>query len=189
MIGALATGNSDSSVVEFYSASDSYTTAGTYDFEVIVSGGAISSAKIKLSSESTYRDLTLVDGTTNILGGSLATDPDTGDPLNPEHSLQLKVDLSTDNTFTGTLRVKKGFAGILVEMINSITETGGRLDIGEGTNQDYQDRMTLRIEDEESRLDDMELRLIQKYARLEKVLAELQQQMQSVSAFSSALGV
>jgi len=107
IIGADKTGSSDSNTIEFYGAHSNYTTAGSYDVEVVISGGAITSAKIKLSTESTYRDATYSG---NIVTGDSTFDDD-GNPMYPENALQFSVDLSQDDTFTATVRVKQGFTG------------------------------------------------------------------------------
>ena len=96
IIGADKTGSSTSDIVEFYGASSRYTTAGSYDVKVEVSGGEITSAKIKLSTESTYRDATFSAGSNIITGNT--TFNDNGDPVYPENSLQISVDLSQDGT-------------------------------------------------------------------------------------------
>jgi len=98
IIGADKTGSSDSNTIEFYGAHSNYTTAGSYDVEVVISGGAITSAKIKLSTESTYRDATYSG---NIVTGDSTFDDD-GNPMYPENALQFSVDLSQDDTFTAS---------------------------------------------------------------------------------------
>ncbi|GAI90910.1 unnamed protein product, partial [marine sediment metagenome] len=126
IIGADKTGSSTSDIVEFYGASSRYTTAGNYDVKVVVIGEEITSAKIKLSTESTYRDATF-SADSNIITGD-TTFNDNGDPVYPENSLQLSVDLSQDGTY-GTdenpiiIRVKQGFTGAIEDVIDRVLKT------------------------------------------------------------------
>lgn len=174
IIGADKTGSTDSNTIEFYDASSDYTTAGTYDVEVTVNAGSISSAKIKLSTESTYRSATFSD---NIITGDSSFDED-GDPVYPENGLQLSVDLSQDGTFTATVRVKQGFAGALEDSLDKMLKvTTGSVQIDqEYANENIEDLQD-KIEIEEYRLGQKEDRLVARYARLERTLALLQNQM------------
>jgi flagellar hook-associated protein 2 len=174
IIGADKTGSSDSNTIEFYGASSDYTTAGNYDVEVVVSSGAITSAKIKLSTESTYRDATYGG---NIVTGDSSFD-DNGYPVYPENSLQLSVDLSQDGTFTATIRVKQGFTGAMEDVLNRMLKvTTGSIQIDQEHVDDQIELLQDRIEDEEDRLSRSEARLVARFARLEKTLALIQQQM------------
>jgi len=176
IIGADKTGSSTSNTIEFYGASSSYTTAGEYDVEVQINASQeITSAKIKLSTESEYRDMT-VDG--NIITGD-STFNDDGDPVYPENSLQLSVDLSQgEGTYTATVRVKQGFTGALEDALDRMLKTtNGSVDIAQKQVDDTLDEIQDRIEDEEYRLTQREARLVARFARLEKTLALLQNQM------------
>ncbi len=174
IIGADKTGTSNSNTIEFYGASSNYTTAGTYDVEVEITDSAITSAKIKLSSESTYRDATY-DG--NIVTGESSFDGN-GDPVNPENGLQLSVDLSQDGTFTATVRVKQGYAGAIEDALDRMLKTtSGSINIDQEYVDDQIEYIQDKIELEEYRLTKREERLIARYARLEKTLALLQSQM------------
>lgn len=174
IIGADKTGSSDSNAIEFYGASSNYTTASTYDVEVTVSGGAITSAGMKLSTESTYRSAG-IDG--NIVTGDTTFDSN-GRPVNPENGLQLSVDLSQDGTFTATVRVKQGFTGATEDVLDRILQaTTGTLELEQDHVKDRIEHLQDRIDAEEQRLTRREARLVAKYARLEKTLALLQNQM------------
>jgi flagellar hook-associated protein 2 len=178
LIGADKTGNSDSNRIEFYGASSNYTTAGTYDVEVAISGGAITSARIKLSTESTWRDATYSG---NIITGDSTSD-DYGDSVYPENGLQLSVDLSQDGTYTATVRVKQGFAGALKNTLdNMLKATTGSIQIDQDHADEQIEELQERIELEEYRLTKREERLIAQYARLEKTLTLLQSQMAALS--------
>ncbi len=182
LIGADKSGSSTSDIVKFYDAHSEYTTAGEYDVQVTVSGGAITSAQIKLSSESTYRDATYAG---NIVTGNSTFDSN-GDPNYPENGLQLSVDLSTDGTYTATVRVKQGFAGKIEDQIDKMLKaTTGSLIIDQERVEDQIEELDEKIELEEYRLTQRETRLIRRFAHLEKVLALLQNQMAAAGVLNS----
>ncbi len=174
IIGADKTGSSDSNTIEFYGAHSNYTTAGSYDVEVVVNGGAITSAKIKLSTESTYRDATYSG---NIITGDSTFD-DNGNPVYPENALQLSVDLSQNGTFTATVRVKQGFTGTIEDALdNMLKVTTGSIQIDQKHVDKQIEYLQEKIENEEYRLTKREERLIARFARLERNIALIQQQM------------
>ena len=174
IIGADKTGSSDSNTIEFYGASSNYTTAGTYDVEVVVSGGALQSAKIKLSTESTYRDATYSG---NIVTGDSSFD-DNGNPVYAENGLQLSVDLSQNGTFTATVRVKQGFAGAIKDALDKMLKvTTGSIQIDQEYVNETIENLQEKIEDEEYRLTLKEARLVARFASLERTLVLLQSQM------------
>jgi len=184
LLGATKSGETvEGATIEFYSASDKYTTAGEYDIEVTIEdlgeGNVITGAKIKLSTESTYRDATYSG---NLITGDSTFD-DNGRPLYPENALQLSVDLTSTGTFTGSIRVKQGMVGALEDFLDEILKTNGRIGIAEDILDDQIRQMEDTIEREESRLEDVEARLIAKFARLEKTLSLLQQQFGAVGIF------
>jgi len=182
LIGANKTGSSNSNTIEFYSASSNYTTAGSYDVEVVVSGGAIISAGIKLSTESTYRNAT-VSG--NIVTGDSSFNVN-GDPVYPENGLQLSIDLSRNGTSTATVSVKQGFAGAIEDTLDKILKlTNGSLQIDQDRIDDMIDGIQQRIETEEYRLSKREDRLVARFARLESTLALIQQQMYALGLSTS----
>ena len=191
MLGAAKSGNSSSTNVQFYGSSDKYTTAGIYHVKVEVdASNEIISAKIKLSTESEYRDAGSWDG--NIISFDNSYDTN-GNPTYPEHSLQLTVDL-VEGTY-GTdenpvvIRVKQGIFGALEETLTNLVETDGLLDISDETIEEKISRIKERIEKEEIRLEKAEDRLTRKYARLEKILTTMQQQMGAVSAMLGNSGL
>ena len=174
LIGADKTGSSNSNTIEFYNASSNYTTAGNYDVEVVVSGGAITSARMKLSTESTWRDATYIG---NIVTGDSTFD-NNGNPVYPENALQLSIDLSQNNTFTATVRVKQGFAGTIEDVLdNMLKTTTGSVQIDQERVDDQIKEIQKKIELEEYRLTIREERLITRFARLERTLALIQSQM------------
>jgi len=174
LIGADKTGSSNSNTIEFYDAHSSYTTAGTYNVEVTVSAGAITSAKIKLSTESTYRDATF---SSNVVTGESSFD-DNGYPVNPENGLQLSVDLSQEGTFTATVRVKQGFAGAIENSLDRILKaTTGSIQIDQEHVGQIIEQLQEKIETEEDRLTKKEAYLVAKFAQLERTLALIQNQL------------
>jgi len=174
IIGADKTGSSDSNTIEFYGASSDYTTAGTYNVEVTVTDSVITSAKIKLDTESTYRDATYSG---NIVTGNSSFD-ENGNPVYPENGLQLSVDLSQDDTFTATVRVKQGFAGAIEDALKTTLKvTTGSIQIDQEHVDDQIKQLQDKIDLEEYRLTKREERLIAQFARLERILALLQNQM------------
>ncbi|MCK4292790.1 MAG: flagellar filament capping protein FliD [Planctomycetes bacterium] len=182
VIGADKTGSSTSDIIKFYGAHTEYTTAGEYDVQVTVSGGAITSAQIKLSSESTYRDATYSG---NIVTGNSTFDTN-GDPVYAENSLQLSVDLSTDDDYTATVRVKQGFTGKIEDHVDRMLKaTTGSFPISKKHIEDQIEQLEEKIELEEYRLVQRESRLILRFARLEKVLALLQNQMAAAGILSA----
>jgi len=177
LIGANKTGSSDSNTIGFYGASGKYTSGGTYDVQVTVSGGAVASAQIKSENESAYRNMT-IDG--NIISGD-GTFTDDGDAMYPENSLQLGVDLSQDGTFNATVRVKQGFAGAVEDVLDRILKaTNGALTLNQESTDDRISRLKDDIESEEDRLTRREARLVAKYAQLESTLTLLQSQMSAL---------
>jgi len=177
IIGADKTGSSDSNTIEFYGASSNYTTAGTYDVQVQVTGGVIEWAKIKLSTESTYRDAPF-EG--NIVTGNSTFD-DNGDPMYAENGLQLSVDLSQAGLYTATVRVKQGFAGAMEDFLDRMLKaSSGSVQIDQEHVDDQIELLQDKIETEEYRLEKREERLIARFAALERTLAMIQSQLSAL---------
>jgi flagellar hook-associated protein 2 len=177
IIGADKTGSSDSNTIEFYGASSKYTRAGTYDVQVQVTGGVIEWAKIKLSTESTYRDATF-EG--NIVTGDSTFD-DNGDPVYAENGLQLSIDLSEDGPYTATVRVKQGFAGAMEDFLDRMLKAStGSIQIDQEHVDDQIELLQDKIETEEYRLEKREERLIARFAALERTLALIQSQLSAL---------
>jgi flagellar capping protein FliD len=174
LIGASEVGSSTNSAVSFYGSSSKYTVGGTYNVQVTVANGAITSAKIKLNDESKYRDAT-ING--NMVTGNGQFDT-SGNPKYPENGLQLSVDLTQNGTFTSTIQVKQGFAGTMESLLEKcLNSSHGWLTLDqEGTDQQISD-LNDRIDTEQDRLDTKETRLKAKYAKLESTLTLLKAQM------------
>ena len=184
LLGATKSGNSSDTMIQFYAASDKYTTAGTYEVQVDIDTGAITDVRIRLLGESAWHDD--VAWPDNFVTCNSDFDDD-GNPLYPENGLQFTIDPSgLDGTYDVTINVKQGVAGTLEDLLDEILKTDGRLDTSKGILDDRIIAMDRRIENEENRLTSWETRLINKYARLEKTLAMMQQQMGAVSMVSAA---
>jgi flagellar hook-associated protein 2 len=182
LIGADKSGASDSGYIKFYGASSRYTLAGTYDVQATVSGSAITAAKIKLTSETLWRDATWSG---NVITGVTTYDTN-GNPVHPENGLQLSMDLTQTGTFTAKVRVKQGFTGALYSTIDStLKSTTGGLKIDEKYMQERITEMQKRMDSETRRLAVTEQRLRDKFSRMEKTLSLLQQQFGALSQTAS----
>ncbi|MGB2810011.1 MAG: flagellar filament capping protein FliD [Sedimentisphaerales bacterium] len=179
LIGADKTGSSDSNDIEFYGAHSNYTTAGDYTVKVEYdASGDINKAWIKLSTEgdSRYREATISG---NVITGN-STFNDNGDPAYPENNLQVTAPTTgtPSSTIYATVRVKQGFAGAIEDALDRMLKaTTGTIKIDQEHVDDVIKGMLTKIEDEEYRLSLKERRLVARFARLEKTLALIQQQM------------
>jgi flagellar hook-associated protein 2 len=186
LLGAAATGKSDSNTIEYYASSKHFTTAGLYDVEVTISSGIVTNAKIKLTTESEWRDITPDDGGGVLRGDS--TFDDNGDPLYPENSLVLTVDTSVgDGTYTATVSVKQGVVGALEDILEEVLGRDGQIDTSIDGTKSRIEELERRIRNEEDRLEQVEERLVARYARLEKMLTDMQQQMNAVNMLTQAV--
>jgi len=151
---------------------------------VTVTGGVITSAEIKLTTESEeqYRDAIILK--TNLIKGDDEFDDD-GEPLYPENGLQITVELGTDGTFEAEVRVKQGCVGALEDLLVETVEVGGRLDIAGDIIDDQIEAIGKRIVSEEARLENARQRLVEKFARLERTLAMLQEQLSAAGMLYS----
>jgi len=189
ILGANKTGSSNSSTIKFYGDSSDHTTAGEYDVQVVVSGGAISSAQIKLAGETAWRDATWdIDG--NIVTGNSTFDSN-GNPLYPENGLQVSVDLSradplNPTTFNATVQVKQGSMDSIYDFLDKVLKsTTGTIQIDQKSLQDKSDGLQDKIDTEQARLDKEKGRLTTQYANLEMELTLLQNQMAALGLTSS----
>ncbi len=197
LVSANMTGDAISNdKVDFYSGSSKFTTAGNYEVEAVVidvsGNNVIDTAKIRYQDPdslewSSWHNAEI--GTGGIITGDSTFD-DNGRPLYPENGLQFSVDLtSAGGPFNETFRVKKGFTAELSIMLDDILEETGRIDILEDINTANIESMNNRIAREESRLENVQDRLILKFARLERTLVELQLQMSAVGTLVSSYNI
>lgn len=183
LFGAQKTGLStgaDAAYISFY-ASSKYTDAGSYDVRVEVdASGTITSALIKLTSESWDKARSMTISGKNISGSS-ALDS-SKNPLYPEFDLNLTVDTSKTGTLNATIQIKQGFAGAMYETVDTSLKTGGRVPLALNSIKSQITSQEDRITQEQSRLETYEARLRQKYARLEKMLNQIQQQFSGINS-------
>ncbi|MBW8014771.1 MAG: hypothetical protein FVQ82_01170 [Planctomycetes bacterium] len=186
LLGAFNTGRSSGTDKETINFKDSskFTQAGNYDVEVTTGAdGNISSAKIKLSTETEWRDQT----DWNILTGIIIMKDrlDEESEWYPERDLQISIDVgstSPSQTYTATIHVQQGFAGALHERLDDVLDSSnGYLSIDTKSGDKAMEELDKRIEQEEKRLDRKEQRLTAKFARLEKTMTLLQQQLSALS--------
>jgi flagellar capping protein FliD len=179
IIGADKTGSSNSDNIEFYGASSRNTDAGEYTIRATYDGaGDLDKVEFKLSSEdaSAYREGTILG---NVATGNSTFDS-SGNPVYSEHSLQVTVpETSTpSSTMTATVWVKQGFTGTIEDALDKMLKAvSGTIQIDQEHAKDQIDELVDKIELEEYRLGLREDRLINKFARLEKALALMQNQM------------
>jgi len=183
LFGAQKTGLStgaDAAYISFY-ASSKYTDAGSYDVKVEVdASGNITSALIKLTSESWDKARSMTISGKNISGSS-ALDS-SKNPLYPEFDLNLTVDTSKTGTLNATIQIKQGFAGAMYETVDTSLKTGGRVPLALNSIKSQITSQEDRITQEQNRLETYETRLRQKYARLEKMLNQIQQQFSGINS-------
>ena len=171
-------GYSDSSYLTFYQASGMLTTAGVYDVQADFDGtGTLIAGRMKLSTESTYRDA--------------AVDPPyvVGVDGNPEHALYVKAAWDgVSTTQSATVSVKRGIAGSIADMLDDLLDsTDGLIHNIDVNYRDIIKQIDVRIEQEERRIGALKDRLTAKYARLEQLLVELQGQQTWAANMASSM--
>ncbi|MHC5073840.1 MAG: flagellar filament capping protein FliD, partial [Planctomycetota bacterium] len=148
--------------------------------------GIVTNAKIKLTTETEWRDITPDDGAGVLRGDS--TFDENGNPVYPENSLVLTVDTSVgDGTYTATVSVKQGVVGALEDILEEVLGSDGQINTSVDSTKSRIEELENRIRNEEDRLEDVEERLVARYARLEKMLTEMQQQMNAVNMLTQAV--
>ncbi len=176
LLGVNDSGSSDDHRVEYY-ASTVNTAAGEYDVKITTDeNGLITGAYIKLASEddSAYRAANY-----NNENGIITVPYNNG---HPEAGLQIKfntdgLEHNEENPVATTLRVRQGFASSLNELLDDIAGFDGRLSVSREMLEDRIESQNKKIEKEQQRLDDEKQRLVAKFARLEKNITLLQNQM------------
>lgn len=178
LFSANFSGASNSEHLTFYQASEALTTPGEYDVKVDFDGsGNITGAWMKSASDETYREA-------DIEGDCIVGQSD-----NPEDSLWVLVEWDgSSSTQTATVRVKQGLAGELLSEVDDLQDTDGLLENMNESSSERRTYMREQIEEEMTRMQMMEQRLNQKYARLESMLSELQGLQQWVSSMTRDMG-
>ncbi len=191
LIGAMKSGSSsgdDAAYIKFYSAGTN-TEGGDYDIRVWgTNGGPITSVQIKTTYE-TWSEARTVDAA-NIVGNSVTANSDfddNGNSLYPENSLSFTVDLGQLDLVTyleATMHVKYGFAGESKDNLDDILTYNGRIPVSKKSISNNIDRLSEQIRTEQERVAKYENRLVLKFARLEKTLMLISQQMAAISILS-----
>jgi flagellar hook-associated protein 2 len=182
LIGAQQVGSTfgeDSAYISFYGAGQN-TQAGSYDVQVTKAANGTISARIKLKSESQYRDMT-VDGNT-LYGSNERTSA--GNPVHPEYNMVLTLDsnIANGSTLSTTVNVRQGFGDQLYDTVTEMLKSSGRVTLAKNSMTAQITQQQDRIEAEQARLDKYQKRLKLKYARMETMLNTIQQQMSSMNA-------
>ncbi len=176
-------GTSSNSSVQFYNASDR-TEPGTYNVRVECDdAGNVTGAWIKTSSQSEWREMN-VQG--DVMQGPLNLSSD-----DPERGLQLMFhwdgqEHTSENPIEATIRVKEGIATSLDRTLDEFLESDGRIAISQDNLNRRIDNLQDRIDREQRRLETEENRLVMRYARLERTLTEMQQQMEAAGLMGGA---
>lgn len=185
LLGADKTSNNNTGVIQYYAASSKYTKAGIYNVEVDINDShQISDARIKMSNETVFRSNS--NWISNLVTGNTDFDK-AGNPIYAENGLQFTVDLSKPaGTYSATISVKQGMVNSLDEYIGQLLKTNNGIDISEKTVDDKITDIKNKMDKEQTRLTNYKKTLVDKYARLEKTLTLLQQQMSSVQSMGSS---
>lgn len=156
-------GRSASSGLEFTSYIEGITDPGTYEVEFNSADPAAS--RIRYAG-----------GTWHTATWDAAAQTLTGVQGTPESGLVVHV-LDTGSSFTGEVDLRQGLAGDLKEELDRLVHsTDGPLAVLEENYQDIIDGINDKIDYEENRIDLLEQRLRERYARLEELLTEMNSQ-------------
>jgi len=169
LLGASATGASNSDNLRFYGAREA-TDPGVYDVKATFTDGALTSALIKKSTEnqSAWRSAD-IDG--NLIIGAAG---------NPEQNLQVTGSYAGTGTLQAQVRVRQGICGTLYDTID---QTLGKTLETTGKRQTSEiDLLQRSIDNEQDRVNRTEQDLISQYARLEAILAQIKGQQDAVTA-------
>lgn len=156
--------------ITFFSALPGITQPGVYEVEATVTGGV------------------LVSGTINGHAAVVEGDTLTGAAGYPEYGLAVRVNL-VDGTHSGQVRLKLGLNGQFREKLDDLLSlTSGPVHILIDNYQDVIHSLEKKIELEQRRIDSYRQRLLERFSRLEAVLAELNDQANYLAAQIQKLG-
>jgi flagellar hook-associated protein 2 len=168
-------GESQSTDFTFTSLIEGTTKAGVYDVQIVSDGTKITSATINGEEAS-------ISGW-EITGKS-------GDAL----GMAIRLDNQGAGTYTGTVSVKTGKTGELIDELkdltrpyNEYTYEGGPLQVLQDNYNDIMDNIDSKIEYETNRIEKMERNLRLKYARLDALLGQYELRQGQLSAASAQL--
>ncbi len=164
-------GITDGADFSYYQSSNMLTTPGSYDVRAeFGAGGELTGGWFKLSSEdeSAWRPAELSESGNYLVGAA----------GHPEHALYVRPEHDGESEEqTGTVRLRQGITGSMSDELLRLTGEDGLFRTQDGAYTDIIDSIDRRIEDEERRLDQMRARLIEKYARAEQALNQMQGRM------------
>ena len=160
-----ATGN-----ITYYSSLPGITSPGVYEVEATVTGGV------------------LVSGTINGHAATVDGDTLTGASGYPEYGLAVRVNL-VDGVHTGTVRLKLGVNGRFSEKLDDLlSATAGPVNILINNYEEIVEGIDEKIAFEQRRVEAYRQRLIEQFARLEAVLAQLNEQSNYLASQIQKLG-
>jgi flagellar hook-associated protein 2 len=169
MFSAVDEGHTTSNAFLYDSRLSSTTEPGIYEnFSYQFTAGSLSNTQINGEAVTMSYD--------SVTGLITVTDSD-----HPAYGLAVKTTTTADGTYTGDVYVKYGKVNELKDEISQLTSTtDGTLSIIEDNYYDIIEGIDKKILYEEERLDRMETRLRNRYARLEVTLANYNSTMQSL---------
>ncbi|WMW63943.1 flagellar filament capping protein FliD [Nitratidesulfovibrio liaohensis] len=169
LLSADATGTTDSDDFSFDSAISGTTKAGEYAVSYRIENGEIVEAYINGNAAS-------------ISGWTL-----TGASGEDESGLAINVDNTADGTYSGTVYLKQGKVGQLIDSLADMTSSEGTLQIMEDSYQDVLDQLAESISKEEDRLGLVETRLRTRYSNLETLLTSYDNLSSTIDSLLSSL--
>lgn len=144
--------------ITYYSSLPGITLPGIYAVEATVSGGVITA------------------GTINGHPATISGDTLTGQSGYPEYGLAVRVSLA-DGTHTGSVRLQVGVNGRFTDKLAELLSvSAGPVNILINNYHDIVDSIDAKIEFEQRRVEGIRQRLTEQFARLESVLAQLNDQ-------------
>jgi flagellar hook-associated protein 2 len=178
LIGAQATGASDSNYISFVSASATSTAAGAYSVKVDYNdSGDITTARVSGDGGATWQYMT-VNGNDLLM---------TSGPLAGLTLTSVSDGTSGAHTQTANVRVRQGFAGEVYDATKTLLDsTTGIFALEKQRFQDQYDSYTKKISDEQTRLDNEQTQLKAKYARMEATLAQISGQTAGLQSLLSS---
>jgi len=169
LMAADVTGSTDSDDFSFDSAISGTTQAGEYDVSYRIENGEIVEAYINGNAAS-------------ISGWTL-----TGASGEDESGLAISVDNTADGTYSGTVYLKQGKIGQLIDTLEDMTSSEGTLQIMEDSYQSVLDQLAESISKEEERLDLVESRLRTRYSNLETLLTSYDNLSSTIDSLLASL--
>jgi flagellar hook-associated protein 2 len=149
--------------ITYYSSLPGITQPGIYNVTATVSGGVITG------------------GTINGHAATISGDTLTGQSGYDEYGLAVKINLA-DGTYNGTVRLQIGKNGQMSEKLEDLLSTSsGPINILINNYQDIIDGIDAKIEAETRRIEAVQNRLREQFARVDSILSTLNQQSQYLS--------